>query len=109
MNLHVESTLTDKYQVTVPDAVRKTLRLKKRDRIRFTVLPDSSVQLSRADVPCYDMHFLVLVAEEVLRHIELHPERFPVASSALRIPPTSGRRRKRRYRQAKRRLKKKKS
>lgn len=47
--LITESTLTDRYQTTVPDAVRKALHLKKREKIRYTVQPDGSVLLSRAD------------------------------------------------------------
>ena len=34
LNLEVESTLTDKYQTTIPDPIRKALNLKKRDKIR---------------------------------------------------------------------------
>lgn len=44
-----ESTLTDRYQTTVPDLVRKALHLNKREKIRFTIQPDGSVLLSRAD------------------------------------------------------------
>lgn len=47
--LITESTLTDRYQTTVPDAVRKALHLNKREKIRYTVQPDGSVLLSRAD------------------------------------------------------------
>jgi antitoxin PrlF len=32
-SLEIESTLTDRYQTTVPDAVRRTLKLRKRDKI----------------------------------------------------------------------------
>jgi antitoxin PrlF len=44
-----ESTLTDRYQTTVPDAVRRALNLGKRDKLRYTVQPDGHVLLSRAD------------------------------------------------------------
>ncbi len=44
-----ESTLTDRYQTTVPDAVRKALRLSKREKIRYTIQSDGNVLLSRAD------------------------------------------------------------
>lgn len=47
--LITESTLTDRYQTTVPDAVRKALHLNKREKIRYTVQADGSVLLSRAD------------------------------------------------------------
>jgi antitoxin PrlF len=50
-SLEIESTLTDRYQTTVPDAVRRTLRLRKRDKIRYVVQPDGAVLLTRAEAP----------------------------------------------------------
>jgi antitoxin PrlF len=47
--LVTESTLTDRYQTTVPDAVRKALCLNKREKIRYTIQADGNVLLSRAD------------------------------------------------------------
>lgn len=44
-----ESTLTDRYQTTVPDPVRKALHLNKREKIRYTVQADGQVLLSRVD------------------------------------------------------------
>ncbi|AFY92794.1 type II toxin-antitoxin system PrlF family antitoxin [Chamaesiphon minutus] len=43
-----ESTLTDRYQTTVPDPVRKVLGLNKRDRIAYTIESDGRVTISRA-------------------------------------------------------------
>ena len=48
--LITESTLTDRYQTTVPDAVRKALHLNKREKIRYTIQPDGNVLLSRVDM-----------------------------------------------------------
>lgn len=48
--LVAESTLTDRYQTTVPDVVRKALHLKKREKIRYTIQPNGNVLLSRADL-----------------------------------------------------------
>jgi antitoxin PrlF len=48
-SLEIESTLTDRYQTTVPDAIRRTLKLRKRDKIRYVVGPDGAVLLTRAD------------------------------------------------------------
>lgn len=48
-SLELESTLTDRYQTTVPDAVRRTLKLRKRDKIRYVVQPDGAVLLTRAE------------------------------------------------------------
>ena len=36
IRLQVESTLTDRYQTTVPETVRRVLRLGKRDKIHYT-------------------------------------------------------------------------
>jgi antitoxin PrlF len=44
-----ESTLTDRYQTTVPDPVRKVLGLNKRDRICYTIGSDGQVTISRAE------------------------------------------------------------
>jgi antitoxin PrlF len=49
LTLQSESTLTDRYQTTVPDTVRKALGLGKRDRIRYTIQPNGEVILSRVD------------------------------------------------------------
>jgi len=48
-SLEIESTLTDRYQTTVPDAVRRTLKLRKRDKIRYVVRADGAVLMTRAD------------------------------------------------------------
>ena len=47
--LELESTLTDRYQTTVPDAVRRALKLGKRDKIRYLVQDDGTVVLTRGD------------------------------------------------------------
>ncbi len=50
-DLYSESTLTDRYQTTVPDTVRKALGLNRRDKIRYTIGPNGQVVLSRVDLP----------------------------------------------------------
>ncbi len=45
--LDFESTLTDRYQTTVPGSVRRALRLGKRDKIRYRVQGDGTVVLTR--------------------------------------------------------------
>jgi antitoxin PrlF len=37
--LEAESTLTDRYQTTVPQTVRRALRLRKRDKIQYVSAP----------------------------------------------------------------------
>ncbi len=46
--LAAESTLTDRYQTTVPEIVRRALKLGKRDKIRYTIRPSGEVVLTRA-------------------------------------------------------------
>ena len=46
--LEVDASLTDRYQTTVPEPVRRALGLKKRDRIRFELTSEGDVLLKRA-------------------------------------------------------------
>lgn len=75
-HLQTHSTLTDRYQTTVPETVRRALRLSKRDRIRYTIRGDGEVVLSRdpALAP-----FLDLLA----RDIAGHPERLRAIDAAF--------------------------
>lgn len=69
--LKVESTLTDKYQTTMPGVVRKALGLKKRDRISYTILPEGDVLLRRASDTAEDpaigafLAFLAFLAQDI--------------------------------------------
>lgn len=66
--LKVESTLTDKYQTTMPGVVRKALGLKKRDRISYTILPEGDVLLSRVTDTSEDPAigaFLLFLAHDI--------------------------------------------
>lgn len=49
--LRSESTLTDRYQTTIPDTVRTALGLGKRDKIRYTIQQSGQVILSKASPP----------------------------------------------------------
>jgi len=77
-----ESTLTDRYQTTVPDAVRRALHLGKRDKLRYTVQPNGTVLLTRADDaqtdPTMDA-FLDFLAADMARH----PERLQTLDAEL--------------------------
>ncbi len=68
--LEVESTLTDRYQTTVPETVRRALRLGKRDKIHYAIRPNGEVVLTLADDPVLGS-FLGFLA----RDIASHPER----------------------------------
>ena len=79
--LEAESMLTERYQTTVPETVRRALRLGKRDKIRFTIRPDGDVVLTRAVVPTSEDpvmgHFLNFLANDMTAHPErvaaIHP------------------------------------
>lgn len=66
-----ESTLTTRYQTTIPDTVRKALHLKKKDKIRFTIASDGNVLLSRAEVEEDDPvlgEFLAFLANDIAKN-----------------------------------------
>lgn len=80
--LEVESTLTDRYQTTVPQTVRRALRLGKRDKIHYTIRPGGEVVLRRAEVTDDDPvlgQFLGFLA----RDIASHPERLQTIDASL--------------------------
>lgn len=77
-----ESTLTDRYQTTVPEHVRKVLGLNKRDKICYTIQPDGQVVISRVDNTESDPligKFLNFIAQD----IEKNPQHIQAISSDL--------------------------
>lgn len=72
--LEVESTLTDRYQTTVPETVRRALRLSKRDKIHYTIRSNGEVVLTRAESSEGDDpvlgQFLSFLAGDIARHPE---------------------------------------
>jgi len=78
----VESTLTDRYQTTVPETVRRALGLKKRDKIHYSIQPDGEVILTRAEATEDDPvlgQFLSFLAHD----IATHPQRLQVVDADL--------------------------
>lgn len=73
--LDAESTLTDRYQTTVPKNVRRALRLGKRDKIHYTIRPNGDVVLTRAENSEGDDTVLVQFLGFLSRDIANHPER----------------------------------
>lgn len=55
----MEATLTSKGQITIPKAVRDTLKLHVGDRIEFLVDPDGSVRIVPATRPVTDLKALL--------------------------------------------------
>ena len=79
----VESTLTDRYQTTVPEAVRRALRLGKRDKIHYTVHPSGEVVLTRVDASDVDDPVLGQFLGFLARDIANHPERLQAVDARL--------------------------
>jgi antitoxin PrlF len=73
--VEVESSLTDRYQTTVPQPVRRALGLGKRDRIRYAFRANGEVVLQRVrpeqdeDDPAL-APFLALLEQDLSRHPE---------------------------------------
>ncbi|ACK73896.1 HtaR suppressor protein (plasmid) [Gloeothece citriformis PCC 7424] len=66
-----ESTLTKRYQTTIPESIRKVLGLKKHDKICYTILEDGQVTISRAAQTENDPileNFLVFLAQELKKN-----------------------------------------
>ncbi|WP_016956557.1 type II toxin-antitoxin system PrlF family antitoxin [Catenovulum agarivorans] len=81
--VETESTLTDRFQTTVPSVVRQALHLEKKDKIKFTIQPDGSVLLSRSvetqEDPVVES-FLAFVASDMQKH----PEKIQPLSASMR-------------------------
>ena len=76
MNTSIEddSTLTDRYQTTVPASVRRALKLKRRDRIHYTIRPDGEVVLTRARDESSQDPVMVSFLTFLERDLQEHPE-----------------------------------
>ena len=80
--LEVQSTLTDRYQTTVPETVRRALRLGKRDKIHYTIRPGGEVVLSRVEMT-EDDPVLGRFLGFLTRDIANHPERLHAVDTSL--------------------------
>lgn len=80
--LSSESKLTDRYQTTIPETVRKALRLHKRDKVRYSIQANGDVLISRAETdeadPILD-EFLNLLASDLSNN----PSRLTALDSSL--------------------------
>lgn len=90
--LEVESTLTDRYQTTVPETVRRALQLAKRDKIHYTIRPGGEVVLSRAEPTEESDPVLGSFLGFLARDIASHPERLQAidASFVQRLQSLTG-------------------
>ena len=81
--LEAESTLTDRYQTTVPETVRRALRLRKRDKIQYVIRPSGEVVLTRASDAEADDPVLGQFLGFLAHDIATHPERLQSLSNSL--------------------------
>lgn len=81
--LEAESTLTDRYQTTIPEPVRRALRLGKRDKILYTIRPSGEVVLTRAEASEGDDPVLGQFLGFLARDIAEHPERLQAIDAGL--------------------------
>lgn len=80
--LNSESKLTDRYQTTIPETVRKALHLHKRDKLRYSIQSNGNVLISRAETQESDPilgEFLNLLASD-LSH---NPDRLTALDRSL--------------------------
>jgi antitoxin PrlF len=81
--LETESTLTDRFQTTVPSPVRLALHLGKKDKIKYTIQADGSVLMSRAETTESDLvlgEFLSFLATDMRQH----PAKLQALSASMR-------------------------
>lgn len=81
--LEVESTLTDRYQTTVPETVRRALKLGRRDKIHYSIRPDGQIMLKRAVSATGEDPVLGQFLSFLARDIASHPERVRAIDARL--------------------------
>ena len=81
--LDAESTLTDRYQTTVPETVRRVLRLDKRDKIHYSIRPGGEVVLSRVEENEGEDPVLGQFLGFLARDMAAHPERLQALDADL--------------------------
>ncbi|SER80791.1 type II toxin-antitoxin system PrlF family antitoxin [Giesbergeria anulus] len=81
--LEVESTLTDRYQTTVPETVRRALRLGKRDKIHYAIRSSGEVVLTRAETIEAQDPVLGAFLDLLARDIATQPQRLQAIDASL--------------------------
>ena len=82
-HLEAESTLTDRYQTTVPETVRRSLKLGKRDKIHYTIRQGGEVVLTRATAVENDDPVLGKFLNFLADDISSHPKRLRFVDTRL--------------------------
>lgn len=82
-NFEAESTLTDRFQTTVPEPVRRSLQLGKRDKIHYSIRPNGEVLLTRASSVGGDDPVLGSFLNFLAADIASHPDRLQALDSGF--------------------------
>ena len=78
------SSLTDRYQTTVPTAIRKALNVGKRDKLEYVVCKDGTVLLRRADKARHEDQALAGFLDLIERDIAQNPQRLAPLSMQVK-------------------------
>ncbi|XLZ69051.1 type II toxin-antitoxin system PrlF family antitoxin [Massilia sp. SR12] len=81
--LKAESTLTDRFQTTVPEPVRRAVGLGKRDKFKYTIGSNGEVVLSRAENAKGDDPVLGEFLRFLTKDIAGSPERLQLVDAQL--------------------------
>ena len=82
--LETESTLTDRFQTTVPSPVRQALRLGKKDKIKYVIQADGSVLMSRAESTTDSDPVLGEFLSFLANDMQQHPEKIQSLTASMR-------------------------
>lgn len=82
--LEAESTLTDRFQTTLPSPVRQALHLGKRDKIKYAIRSDGSVIISRATAESESDPVLGEFLSFIASDMQAHPERLQPLTASMR-------------------------
>lgn len=81
--LEAESTLTDRYQTTIPESIRRALNLRKKDKIVYSVTGEGDVVLSRANTNEQEDPAIGQFLDFLAHDIATHPERIQAFDATL--------------------------
>ncbi|WIX33027.1 type II toxin-antitoxin system PrlF family antitoxin [Salinicola sp. JS01] len=82
MSIEADSTLTDRFQTTVPASVRQALKLKRRDRIHYSIRGNGEVVLTRAEEPAAADPVITSFLAFLERDMQAHPENLHALTAA---------------------------
>jgi len=80
--LETESTLTDRYQTTVPEPVRQALKLGKRDKVHYSILDNGDVLIRRSNPVELADPVMERFLDFLTKDLQAHPERLQAIDAA---------------------------